>query len=274
MLYTEGVGWRWVFSSALLTNFGRAVLPFAETAFCGLFPDDCRVCGQPLHEISRIPVCSKCLHKPGALQADYFCVDCKTPFLNRFPLDEQGRCALCRLGLTGFDMVYTFGSYEETLRQLIHLFKYSKVRPLARPLGALVARAIPREHRFDLIIPMPLHWRKRWSRGYNQSELLAKEVARRWGLPVQKIVRRVKATAPQAGLSNSKRRLNVRAAFAIRKGTNIKGLRILLIDDVVTTGATASACANVLKRAGASHVAVAAVARTDRRISLEWGGTT
>jgi ComF family protein len=208
------------------------------------------------------------------LHADYFCVDCKTPFLNQFPLDEQGRCSLCRLGLTGFDTVYTFGSYEDTLRELIHLFKYGRMRPLARVLGELTARAIPREHRFDVIVPMPLHWRKRWSRGYNQSELLAKEVARRWGVPVKNIVRRVKATAPQAGLSNSKRRLNVRAAFRMRKGTNIKGLRVLLIDDVVTTGSTASACASVLKRAGASHVAVAAVARTDRRIALERSETT
>jgi ComF family protein len=181
---------------------------------------------------------------------------------------------LCRLGLTGFDKVYTFGSYEDTLRELIHLFKYGRIRPLARVLGELTARAIPREHRFDLIVPMPLHWRKRWSRGYNQSELLAKEVARRWGVPVKNIVRRVKATAPQAGLSNSKRRLNVRAAFRMRKGSNIKGLRVLLIDDVVTTGSTASACASVLKRAGAGHVAVAAVARTDRRITLERSETT
>jgi ComF family protein len=170
--------------------------------------------------------------------------------------------------LTGFDTAYSFGSYEATLRQLIHLFKYNQVRPLARPLGALIARAIPREHRFDLIIPMPLHWKKRWSRGYNQSELLAKEVSRRWGVPVAKMVRRVKPTAPQAGLSNSKRRLNVRGAFAVRKSANLKGLRVLLIDDVLTTGATASACASVLKRAGASHVAVAAVARTERRMEI------
>jgi ComF family protein len=201
------------------------------------------------------------------MAADYYCKDCKTPFLNSFPLDEQGRCSMCRLGLTGFDTVYTFGSYEATLRGLIHLFKYNQVRPLAKPLGALLARAIPREHRFDVIVPMPLHWKKRWSRGYNQSELLAKEIARRWGLPVERIVRRTKATAPQAGLSNSKRRLNVRGAFAARQ--SVKGLRVLLIDDVLTTGATASACARVLKRAGASHVAVAAVARTDRRISLD-----
>jgi ComF family protein len=273
LLYTGGVGWRWVFSSVLLTNVGRSILPFAEKAFCGLFPDDCRVCGEPLHEVSRIPVCNVCLHKPTSIKADFYCKDCKTPFLNRFPLDENSRCALCRLGLTGFDTVYTFGSYEDTLRELIHLFKYNQVRPLARPLGALLARAIPREQRFDLIVPMPLHWRKRWTRGYNQSELLAKEIARRWGVPVRKIVRRVKATAPQAGLSNSKRRLNVRGAFSVRKDASIKGLRILLIDDVLTTGATAGACASVLKRAGASHVAVAAVARTDRRFSLERSGT-
>jgi ComF family protein len=199
-----------------------------------------------------------------AIAADYFCVDCKTPFLNHFPLDEDGRCSLCRLGLTGFDTVYTFGSYEGTLRQLIHLFKYDQMRPLAKPLGALMARAIPREQRFDLIVPMPLHWRKRFSRGYNQSELLAREIARRWGLPVRKIVRRVKPTAPQAGLTNSKRRLNMRGAFAT--SADLQGMRVLLVDDVLTTGATAGACARVLKRAGASHVTVATVARTDRRM--------
>ena len=118
---------------------------------------------------------------------------------------------------------------------------------------------------------MPLHWKKRWSRGYNQSELLAKEIARVWGVPVKGVVRRVKDTAPQAGLSNSKRRLNVRGAFRLRDGANVKGLRVLLVDDVLTTGATASACAGVLKRAGAKRVAVAAVARTDRRLDrAEW----
>ena len=105
-------------------------------AVCGLvnlvFPDECRVCSEPLHEVSRIPVCSRCLKEPEPLHAEFFCVTCRTPFLNRYPLDETGRCALCRLGLNGFDAVYSFGTYDGTLRKLIHLFKFQGVRPLQK----------------------------------------------------------------------------------------------------------------------------------------------
>jgi predicted amidophosphoribosyltransferase len=166
------------------------VLRAAGRLFCGLFsvvfPDDCRVCGQPLREISRIPVCAACLSEPQPLIAEYFCVSCRAPFLNAHPLDETGRCALCRLGLAGFDAVYSYGSYEGT----------------------------------------------------------------------------------QAGLTNAKRRANVSGAFAMRRGIRLDGARVLLVDDVLTTGASAAACARVLKRAGAAHVALLAVARTDRRTAL------
>lgn len=190
------------------------------------------------------------------------------PFANRFPLDESGRCALCRLGASGFDEVYTYGSYEGALRSLIHVFKYDRVAPLARPFGELLARALPRDRSFDLIVPMPLHWRRRWQRGFNQSALLAREIAKRWNVPVRRAVRRRRATAPQAGLTNAKRRANMRGAF--RATARLDGLRVLLIDDVVTTGATASACARVLKRAGAKSVTVLALARTDRRGGLDF----
>jgi len=248
------------------------VLRVAGRLSCGLFslvfPDDCRVCGQLLREISRIPVCAACLSEPQPLIAEYFCVSCRAPFLNAHPLDESGRCALCRLGLAGFDAVYSYGSYEGTLRKLIHLFKYSQIRPLARPFGDLLSRVVPREQRFDCVVPMPLHWRRRWERGFNQSELLAREIARRWNVPVNKAIRRVKATASQAGLTNAKRRANVSGAFAMRRGVRLDGARVLLVDDVLTTGASAAACARVLKRAGAVHVALVAVARTDRRTAL------
>jgi len=207
--------------------------------------------------------------KPVPLIAEYFCVACQMPFVNPFPLDESGRCMLCRLGLQGFDAVYSYGSYEGTLRQLIHVFKYGGVRPLAGTFGRFMAQALPREAGFDLIVPMPLHWFKQWQRGFNQAELLASEIGRKWNTPVKKIVRRKRVTAPQAGLTNAKRRLNVRGAFRIARGRRLDGLRILLVDDVVTTGATASACARVLKRAGAAHVSLLALARTDRRTALD-----
>ncbi|MBZ5636418.1 MAG: ComF family protein [Acidobacteriia bacterium] len=196
------------------------------------------------------------------------------PFVNRFPLDETGRCGLCRLGLQGFDAVYSYGSYEGTLRELVHLFKYSGVRPLARPFGGFLIQALPREASFDVIVPMPLHWFKQWQRGFNQSDLLAREIGKKWNVPVRNLVRRKKATRPQAGLTNAKRRANVQGAFKITRGRPLAGMRVLLVDDVVTTGTTASACARVLKRAGAAHVVLLALARTDRRQAVELAFTT
>ena len=196
------------------------------------------------------------------------------PFVNRFPLDETGQCALCRLGLRGFDAVYSYGSYEGTLRELVHLFKYGGVRPLAGAFGKLLAQALPRETTFDVIVPMPIHWFKKWQRGFNQSDLLAREIGKKWNVPVRNVVHRKKATLPQAGLTNAKRRANVSGAFKTARGRSLAGMRVLLVDDVVTTGATASACARVLKRAGAAHVALLALARTDRRQAVELSFTT
>jgi len=216
-------------------------------------------------------VCAECLRKPTAFVAEYFCRDCRTPFHNRFPLDEDGRCALCRLGLNGFDAAYSFGAFETELRELIHLLKYGGVETLAQPLGRFLALALPRDEEFDAVVPMPLHWMRRWSRGFNQAELLAREIGRRTSAPVGNLVRRVKATAAQAGLTNAKRRANVRGAFRVRRGASVSGLRVLLVDDVMTTGATASACARVLKQAGAARVVLLTVARVDRRMSVETG---
>ena len=212
-------------------------------------------------------MCPACVASPDPLAAEYFCVQCKTPFQNRYPLDEQGRCALCRAGLRGFDAAYCFGSYEGVLRELIHLFKYSGMRPLARPLGDMLARGLPRELSFDLIVPVPLHWYRRWRRGFNQSALLGREIARRWHIPVKSALGRRRATRIQAGLSNTRRRANVRGAFRLRRGYSVKGLRILLIDDVMTTGATAAACASALKAAGARSVTLLTLARVDRRFA-------
>jgi ComF family protein len=214
------------------------------------------------------------LKEPQPISAEFFCVSCRTPFLNRFPLDSEGRCGLCRSGLRGFDAAYCYGSYEGALRELIHLYKYGRVRTLAKPLGDLLAAALPREERFDAITAVPLHWRRQWQRGFNQSELLARTMAARYGIPVVPALRRVRATKTQAGLSNTRRHQNVATAFECRRGAHaLAAKRILLIDDVMTTGATAAACARALKRAGAAKVALLTVARVDRRME-GWRGAS
>jgi competence protein ComFC len=248
-------------------------LSFVRKIYTGvfslIFPDECRICGEPLHEVSRIPVCRACLLKPEPLAAEYFCVQCRAPFRSSFPLDEQGRCGLCRRGVSGFDAAYSFGFYEDELRELIHLFKYGRIQTLARPLGRLLAVALPREQEFDVIVPMPLHWRKRWQRGFNQSALLALEIGRRSNVPVKNALRRIRPTATQAGLTNAKRRLNVSGAFRARKSPVLNGKRVLLVDDVMTTGATAASCARALKIAGAKRVALLTLARVDRRMGFD-----
>ena len=229
-----------------------------------MFPDECAICERPLRKFSRVPICGECLREPAPLISEYFCLNCRTSFRNSFPLDSEGRCMLCRRGARGFDEAFCYGAYEGTLRELIHLFKYSGMRRLARPLGDLLSNALPRDRQFDAVTPVPLHWRRWWQRGFNQSELLGKVIARRRGIPLIRVLRRGFATRAQAGLTHAQRRENVAAAFRARR--SVAGLRILLIDDVMTTGATAGACARALKKAGARSVSLLALARVERRL--------
>ena len=262
---------RWAFSSSSFWSGCPVALPSVVLQalhgfFSLLFPDECRICKTGLNGFTRVPVCAQCLKAPEPLAAGYFCVTCRTPFQNSFPLDELGRCGLCRAGARAFDMAYCYGAYEGSLRELIHLLKYGGMKPLAPLLAAHLASALPRDQQFDLVVPMPLHWQRRWRRGFNQSELLARPIARRCGVPVENAVRRTRSTVAQAGLSNARRRENVAGAFRVRKPERVSGRRVLLIDDVMTTGATASACALAMKRAGARSVTLLALARVDRRL--------
>jgi ComF family protein len=167
--------------------------------------------------------------------------------------------------LRGFDNAVCFGFYDGSLRRLIHLFKYAGMKPLARTLAGYLERALSIDDRFDAVVAVPLHWRKKWARGFNQAELLARFIARHRGIPLVNALRRKRSTGVQAGLAMAGRRRNVAGAFTARLSADLKGKRILLIDDVMTTGATASACASALKRAGAASVSLATLARVDRR---------
>jgi ComF family protein len=158
--------------------------------------------------------------------------------------------------------------YEGPLRSLIHLYKYSGMKPLARHLAGYLERILPDDQRYDAIVPVPLHWRKRWERGFNQSAILSKHLSKGAGIPVVDALFRKRPTATQAGLASAGRRRNVAGAFEAKAGAKVVDANVLLIDDVMTTGATASACASALKRGGAKSVSLLTLARVDRRWRL------
>ena len=238
-----------------------AVERFSGTLFNLVFPDDCRLCEQPLTNISRIPVCPTCLALPKPLEAEFFCRACRTPFVDDYPLDEHDLCTVCRESLVNFDTAYSFGSYEGPLRKLIHLFKYGKVETLAQPLSRLLAKALPLDHNFDLVIAMPMHWRKQWERGFNQAELLANHLSRSYGIPLVPALDRIVDRGSQVGRSGEDRWLAVEGAFACTNPGVVRNRRLVILDDVITTGATISSCAVELAAAGAASVRAISIAR-------------
>ena len=152
------------------------------------------------------------------------------------------------------------------LRQVIHKFKYGRQAYLGEPLGRLMALACEpwfRASGLDLVIPVPLHPRRlRW-RGFNQSVLLGREVGRAWGIPLDPfILTRRTETAPQSTLTLTERRPNVRGAFSMAPRRTVKKMRLLLVDDIYTSGATVDECTRVLLRSGAREVRVLTLART------------
>jgi ComF family protein len=206
------------------------------------------------------------------MAAEYFCSVCRTPYINEFPLAPDGICALCLNGYRGFDFAYCYGFYDGSLRELIHLYKYGRVQGLAAHFVPLLLSALPGDATCDVVVSVPIHWRRRWKRGFNQSAQLAKAVAARRGLPFRRLLARTRWTGTQTNLSDSDRRSNIAGAFRVRG--NVSGLRILLVDDVMTTGATAGACSKILKRAGAKSVTLLTLARVDRRLAASSARTS
>lgn len=238
---------------------------FPQELLAAIFPDDCRICGDSLTRFEAFPVCQSCIEKVQPIAAEYFCERCGTPFLNEWALDEDGVCRLCVRGRRGFDACFSFASYDAEVRDLIHLFKYGRVQSLARPLAAWMLSSMPRDRKVDCVVPVPMHWWKRWRRGFNQAESLAMEVSRAVAAPLRHALRRQRHSGVQAGLSSAARRRNALSSFSLAESRDIAGSSVLLVDDVFTTGATATACARLLKRAGADSVAVLTLARVDRR---------
>lgn len=271
----------------------------AASLFFTVFPADCRICDSPLLRVSRLPVCGRCLAALRPLQGSC-CAVCGEalhvpPWLERGQAEgeedalRQTQCPLCQradhLRERAFERAVAYGSYDGELRDLIHLLKFQQVRPAAEMLGRMLAEAIGKleptfEPTFEptmpadamgdrkiVVVPVPLHKRKRGQRGFNQAEMIAQRALKRISRPGRfelctGVLIRRRETGSQIGLTRHQRRENLRGAFGVSDPTRILKRDILLVDDVLTTGTTASECARVLRRAGASRVWVATVART------------
>ncbi len=197
--------------------------------------------------------------------------------MDRFGLSATPElCRVCRLAPPPFVRAVAYGLYEDAMREAIHALKYGRLHTAARGLGRRLAEAIahlegqaPAEM---LVVPIPLHKSKHAQRGFNQARILAKEALAclrqshpQWRLSLAAhTLMRLRATESQAGLTPRMRRLNVRGAFSVSEPAAVSSRHILLIDDILTTGATARAAAQALLRAGAASVWVATLARARR----------
>ena len=211
-----------------------------------------------------VPVCAECFERARPFGPAARCGGCGVAPASALALDHEGRCAACLLDPRPWEGLRSFGPYGGALRRLIHLLKYDGMEPLGPALGRLLAAPAAELAPFDVIAPVPLHRGRRIERGFNQAELLGRGLARETGCSLEPdlLVRR-RPTAPQAGLNARERRTNLRGSFAAPRPEAVRGRKILLIDDVTTTGATLEACARALKRAGAGRVVVLTLARAD-----------
>jgi ComF family protein len=221
-------------------------------------------------------VCGEALHVPAYF--DHLATDRgETDRQEADRIEVETRCLPCQRADPPFERAVAYGSYDGELRDLIHLLKFQQVRPASVVLGRMLAetianleQAMPVGTLFSstiVVVPVPLHTRKQAARGFNQAEMIARDALKQLSRPKRfdlctGVLLRSRETGSQIGLTRHQRRENMRGAFAVSDPTRILNRDILLIDDVYTTGTTASECTRVLRRAGAARVWVATVART------------
>lgn len=295
---------RWVFRSqtALTSDVPAAVTlswraaarflrsplrPIFDALSATLYPASCALCEQSLLRFSSLPICESCWSAVTP-QTGVLCTHCGEDLglpqssLAHLATSGPQLCDACREKSPAFAKAVAYGRYEHELRGLIHLMKYAGMKPIARRLGQRMADTVAglpiAADTEVLVIPVPLYRTKRRQRGFNHAERIATgltdELRRsdrnhRW-LMTRAVLRRRRATDTQSRLSLQGRRRNLRGAFAVRDADRIRDRVVLLVDDIYTTGATASACSRVLLRAGAKAVWVATVARTQREGVAMW----
>jgi ComF family protein len=259
------------------SGFSKSLIPAcADALLAALLAPACAVCDALLDQPTQGCVCSNCWRSIRSITPP-ICDRCGDPL----PRENQSLipnlqslvghprspvCARCCNGESAVDRARAVGEYEGTLREVIHALKYSARLSLAQPLALRMRqRASDLLEEVDCVVPVPLHWRREYQRGFNQ----AREIARYLGPPLVEALCRRRATRAQVELAADRRRANVAGAFVARRrwlpGPSVRGKKVLLIDDVSTTGATLEACAQVLKASGASAVFALTAARVVTR---------
>lgn len=223
----------------------------AERLTSALFPRAaiCLLCGDPRRAQPQDCLCPDCREALERLRLrGSLCLRCM------HPLDERGRCAFCASGgLQGLHEGFAAFRHQGAARELVMQLKYQYCNEAADALAQAMAQCVPLGH-YDALTPVPLHPRRQRMRGGNQAELLCRALSPQLGMPALDLLSRVRETREQASLARGDRLRNVQGAFALRCDT--RGLRVLLVDDVRTTGATARACAQALTLGGAREVSI------------------
>lgn len=229
-----------------------------------LFCPHCRICGQPLIARAETAVCRPCLDDVR-LEPRSCCPRC-----GLFRDSASGSCGACRLAPPPFRSHRSFAAYDGALRRLIVLYKYGEIEPLKKPLAGFLLERLRRENAgpFDLVLPVPADPRRR--REFHPAAELARELAHALHLRLSADnLYKVRPTPAQAGLNREKRLRNLRGVFCLKRPRELRRCRVLLVDDVFTTGATLRACARVLARAGATVTAVTVAQSTWHMDSCE-----
>jgi ComF family protein len=224
------------------------------------------------------PVCAYCLEamEPGSLAS--LCPACRAAVVETRPAcprcgalaragGQQHDCPSCNHRRFHFDRVWRLGIYHSALRSAVLRMKRPTGHPLAVALGDLLAELAGSRLaalQVDVVVPVPMHWTRKAWRGTNSAEAIARRLAGHLRLPMRPgLLKRCRRTAPQASLPRSRRRANVRGAFRARNHADLPGARILLVDDIMTSGATVNEAAKTLRHCGARFVGVAVLARAE-----------
>jgi ComF family protein len=230
-----------------------------------VFPAPCRICAKVLDTASRVPVCNGCLSS-FSLISEPWCACCGRPVVSQQVADLPNfLCRLCRLQTYGFNFARSFAYYDDPMVRAILLVKHDGVTPLASWFAdrlAQIALRNSKEFAADVVVPVPLHPARLRERGYNQAELIARPLARKLHLKLGPyLLARTKPRPDKLRLTLHERWTSVRGAYETRAGVRVDKLHVLLVDDVMTTGATLDACSRALLNAGAARVTAITVAR-------------